>query len=96
MRSLTSSRMAGCLLEIMIFNVEVRIQVSMSLLTDMSIRANSIRAWESFFMLLTLTNVLNYLKVQKVDITKVHLAVLLTLFVLTIDLADQEIWSCKG
>ncbi len=80
----------------MIFNVEVRIQVSMSLLTDMSIRANSIRAWESFFMLLTLTNVLNYLKVQKVDITKVHLAVLLTLFVLTIDLADQEIWSCKG
>jgi len=78
------------------FNVEVRIQVSMSLLTDMSIRANSIRAWESFFMLLTLTNVLNYLKVQKVDITKVHLAVLLTLFVLTIDLADQEIWSCKG
>ncbi len=88
--------MAGCLLEIMNFNVEVRIQVSMSLLTDMSIRANSIRAWESFFMLLTLTNVLNYLKVQKVDITKVHLAVLLTLFVLTIDLADQEIWSCKG
>ena len=78
------------------FNVEVRIQVSMSLLTDMSIRANSIRAWESFFVLLTLTNVLNYLKVQKVDITKVHLAVLLTLFVLTIDLADQEIWSCKG
>ncbi len=88
--------MAGCLLEIMNFNVEVRIQVSMSLLTDMSIRANSIRAWESFFVLLTLTNVLNYLKVQKVDITKVHLAVLLTLFVLTIDLADQEIWSCKG
>lgn len=47
--------------------------------------------------LLTLTNVLNYLKVQKVDITKVRVAGLLTgIFVDGLPAADREIWSHKG
>jgi hypothetical protein len=47
--------------------------------------------------LLALTNVLNYLKVQKVDITKVCVAELLTI-IYADDYypADREIWSREG
>ena len=47
--------------------------------------------------LLTLANVINYLKEQKVDITKVCVAELLTI-IYTNDyyLLDQEIWSREG
>ncbi len=44
----TISNGRDCLLEIVNFNVEVRIEVFMSLLTDMPIRVNNMCAWGSF------------------------------------------------
>ena len=91
----TTSNGRDRLLEIVNFNVEVRIQVFMSLLTDMIIKVQYVCAGE-LVALLTLTNVLNYLQVQKVDITKVRLTGLLTLSVLTINPADRQILSRKS
>ena len=68
----------GCLLEIVNFNVEVRKQfLFLYVVTDMPVRA-TICVRGGACALLTLTNVLNYLKVQKVDIPKVRVAGLLT------------------